>query len=362
MKLLSKCKVMLPHLAYPLIRMSVVLSVLLVVSGLGGCAQTIKVAYERQMPAGKDLKRDKKVETLAVLNFEGPSGSGPAMAELFSTKLVHGAYYKIVERERLNKILNEQKLGMTGMIDEKTAAQIGKLAGVQAIIVGKVIAYSVNDEPYTKTVTKSVNTGIPSQKCDSNGKCKNVPNFRDELVVENHHRRNGTVSVSQKVVHVESGEVVWAKNATEQYKYDTGDPPREGGFLSKVIPELGQSEALTSMLDKVSDELARSIQPHKMKEEGEFELGGKEVNYGIDLIKAGRVDEAIQHYESLVSRNSGNCSALYNVGVIHFQSNDFQKADASLRAAEKCDLKPRYTTAVGENKKQWDKWKLESQK
>ena len=49
--------------------------------------------------------------------------------------------YSMKERISLDKVINEQKLGMTGLIDENSAAQIGKLHGVQGVIVGNVMKF-----------------------------------------------------------------------------------------------------------------------------------------------------------------------------------------------------------------------------
>ena len=353
---------------------SLVLMMLLVLGGLAGCAEIVKVPYSRPMPATFTLK-PLGVETIAVLNFEGLQDSGGTLAELLTTKLVQGNYYKVVERERLNKIMNEQKLGMTGMIDETTAAQVGKLAGVNAVLMGNVNTYSVKDEPYTKTVMVSRGTGRYRTECNKKGECHNVEIVEQVPMLENHHRRNGTVSATQKVVLVETGRVVGAKNATEQYKYDTGNPPMGEGVMGfrKPVPEQGQAEVLTSLTEKVAENLAGAIQSHTIQEEGEFELGGmaavlgemgadKEIKQGIEMTKAGRVDEAAQLYESIINKDPRNCSAIYNAGIIHMESEEFQKADTAFRAAEKCNLKPRYTAAVGENKKRWDKIKQEQQK
>jgi hypothetical protein len=44
----------------------------------------------------------------------------------------------LVERSRMEDVLEEIQLGMTGLLDEKKAAEAGKMAGAQAILVGSV--------------------------------------------------------------------------------------------------------------------------------------------------------------------------------------------------------------------------------
>jgi curli biogenesis system outer membrane secretion channel CsgG len=49
--------------------------------------------------------------------------------------------YLVVERSRVDQVLKEQSLGLTGAIDESTAGKIGKILGVQALIIGTVGNY-----------------------------------------------------------------------------------------------------------------------------------------------------------------------------------------------------------------------------
>jgi len=94
---------------------------------------------ERTMPAptlvGERL-------SIAVLPFE-TKGVGRDLGELdlldkIITAFVNQNRFKVMERAQLEKILEEQKLGMSGVIDASTAAQIGKGIGVDAVVLGSV--------------------------------------------------------------------------------------------------------------------------------------------------------------------------------------------------------------------------------
>jgi hypothetical protein len=80
---------------------------------------------------------------IAVLPFEiGASGVPPdaatGIADMLVTALVKTKAYDVVEREQLQKILSEQKFGMSGLVDASTAVQIGKMIGVKKILTGKI--------------------------------------------------------------------------------------------------------------------------------------------------------------------------------------------------------------------------------
>jgi TolB-like protein len=79
---------------------------------------------------------------LAVLPFQ-TKGLGTEMGEInvveqMMTTFFNLNRFKLFERSQLEKILEEQKLGMAGVLDASTAAEIGKGIGVDAIVLGTV--------------------------------------------------------------------------------------------------------------------------------------------------------------------------------------------------------------------------------
>ena len=63
---------------------------------------------------------------------------GESVAEAVEAELVNIGGVKIFTRRNLQKVLHEQKLQMSGLIDPQTAVQIGKLSGVRYIITGAI--------------------------------------------------------------------------------------------------------------------------------------------------------------------------------------------------------------------------------
>ncbi len=84
-------------------------------------------------------------ETLAVLPFENnsmttPERYGPlakGFAAMLTTDIRQKTHaLKMVERTRIDALLKELKLGMTGTVDEETAVRAGKILGAQLIAFG----------------------------------------------------------------------------------------------------------------------------------------------------------------------------------------------------------------------------------
>jgi len=91
--------------------------------------------------AQADFQRTK----IAVLDFGmigdkmEPAGIGAILSEWFTTSIVKSGRFDVVERAMLQKILAEQKLAATGVIDESTASELGKILGVKVIITGSIL-------------------------------------------------------------------------------------------------------------------------------------------------------------------------------------------------------------------------------
>ena len=102
----------------------------------------VKPLPPKPIPQSTSPKRVGERMGIAVLPFES-KGLGQEMGEINIVEQMMTTFYstdrfKLFERTQLEKILEEQKLGMTGVIDASTAAEIGKGIGVDAIVLGSV--------------------------------------------------------------------------------------------------------------------------------------------------------------------------------------------------------------------------------
>src|SRR5688572_18917593 len=78
--------------------------------------------------------------TVAVMYFNnGAIGSAHAdmealskgIADLLITALQSNASIRVVERDQLQKLLQEQQLGQSGSVDRETAVRVGRILGAQ---------------------------------------------------------------------------------------------------------------------------------------------------------------------------------------------------------------------------------------
>ncbi|HAH32575.1 MAG TPA: hypothetical protein DCL44_09720 [Elusimicrobia bacterium] len=89
---------------------------------------------------------------MAVLDFKTVGDSaelGEGAAEILRTTLMETGKYTVVERGMLKQVLEEQKLGQSGAVDQNTAVGIGKILGAKLVAVGSVVKMG---ETYTLNV------------------------------------------------------------------------------------------------------------------------------------------------------------------------------------------------------------------
>jgi curli biogenesis system outer membrane secretion channel CsgG len=99
---------------------------------------------------------------IAVLNFEYGTVQtsvaavfgtnvdvGKGISDLLVQQLVTDGKYSMIERNAIDKILNEQNFANSDRVDPTTAAKIGKVLGVDAVVMGSITQFGRDDENKT---------------------------------------------------------------------------------------------------------------------------------------------------------------------------------------------------------------------
>lgn len=83
-----------------------------------------------------------KTNNIAVIEFPDLEGKVPDLgrylAEELTTRLFRTGRFRIIERQLMDKMMTEQKLSASGLIDEKTASKFGRILGVDALTTGTI--------------------------------------------------------------------------------------------------------------------------------------------------------------------------------------------------------------------------------
>ncbi|GAB6099378.1 hypothetical protein JCM16358_12570 [Halanaerocella petrolearia] len=182
--------------------------------------------------------RELKLKRIAVVEFEdssyGYGNLGQRATSLFTAQLLdkNPKFIEVIEREQLNEVLEEQKLGASGLIDSSTAKDIGNIMGVDYLVVGEVISGDVSENKDSEWV---------------------------DVYYSDEEKRRYTVQkvaytqIFFKLLKVSDGSVVLSKRVKKKVKYE--DSYYEGD--SVVVPS--DNELMDEALTNTVDSFARQI-------------------------------------------------------------------------------------------------------
>jgi curli biogenesis system outer membrane secretion channel CsgG len=110
---------------------------------------------------------------MAVTEFTNQSGAGWwrggvgwELADMLTNELAATNAFRMVERDQLRAVLDEQNLAASGRVAAGTGAQIGQLTGAQYLVTGIVSAYEHN--------TKSTGGGLSFKGISVGGKSESA--------------------------------------------------------------------------------------------------------------------------------------------------------------------------------------------
>jgi archaellin len=93
----------------------------------------------RKIPAALDIDARLKVTVIPFVKKGDLSTASYTFQAFMLDAMFHQNRFRLIERNALESILQEQKLSQTELIDEKTALRVGRMAAAQSIIIGDII-------------------------------------------------------------------------------------------------------------------------------------------------------------------------------------------------------------------------------
>lgn len=134
---------------------------------LSNAARLAAAAAVLALPAVARAQADNR-PVVAILPFDNNSigkdardydGVGKGIQDLLITDMASNAKIRLVDRERIQKVLDEQGMAKAGQIDQATAVRLGKILGAQYFVYGGFLA----DAKGNMVVTAHATSGESSQ-------------------------------------------------------------------------------------------------------------------------------------------------------------------------------------------------------
>jgi len=152
---------------------------------------------------------------------------GSGISDMLATELSKTGDFILLEREKLDVILKEQALGLSGVISDVSAPQVGELLGANAIITGAVTQFGVRTEAQDMVITAS-------------------------------KKQIASCSVDIRLIDVSTGRVLWAGsgNGTAVRKYTN----YLGSGTAGSYDEMLESDAFRSAVVNVMQNLLNGFE------------------------------------------------------------------------------------------------------
>jgi curli biogenesis system outer membrane secretion channel CsgG len=157
----------------------------------------------------------------------GAGRLGTSASDILTTELFKTGAFILVERAQLKQVLGEQALGQSGALNAETAAQAGKVLGLNALVTGSISQFGVS--------TGGADYGVYKQKVQT-AKCV----------------------VDVRVVDASSGQLLFADSGKGEFERKAQEVLGMG-TRAGYDETLGQ-EALRSAVTKFMDNLVQKLQ------------------------------------------------------------------------------------------------------
>ena len=200
--------------------------------------------------------------SIAVMPFETKGQAQQfefTLMEKLITQLVNLRRFRVIERGAMDQVMNEQALGMSGMVDEETAVEVGKLAGADVIVVGtiniaegfgKVSARGIDTETAETIVAKESQTGEPSMS--------NLESLVENVAILIYNAlplvEGYIVNMDEKTIYLDIGSNVGVRKGTKCVAFREGDEiihPITKEVLGTKVTMLGEL-IVTQVQEKLS--------------------------------------------------------------------------------------------------------------
>jgi len=142
------------------------------------------------MEVPKALQMEERMRT-TIMPFEQKgslSDASRSFQDNFTNALVNQNRFQIIERQKIDYVLQEQKLSQTDLIDKSTALRLGKLVASQSIITGSIVETQSGLEIIARMIDTETSELLASK--DVFGEEKSLPALKSlskGMAIKFHH-------------------------------------------------------------------------------------------------------------------------------------------------------------------------------
>ncbi len=266
------------------------------------------------------------LKEVAVLPFDGPGGKSFASeieGILASINIGDRQYFSLVDRTKIDRVIDELNFSQSALMDSSNAARVGKLLGARGIYTGSISLSGSNDSRYQEErtrcasqVTKKDNKGREYKECvrwvKYNVSCTS---------------RVASFAATPKLLEVETGRIVYANNITgtaSSSACEDSSKPLVGHF--ELIEQAKQKAKQTFRTDVAPHYVSISLQIMDSTDGITSRESEKIFKQGLDFAKNNRLDRACELWGQARALSQPTAALLYNLGICSEITGDMEQA------------------------------------
>ncbi len=199
---------------------------------------------------------------IAVLPFQGKGESQnyvDAATDKMILQLVNLRRFRVIERWKLDELLKEQELQVSGVVDEKTAVEIGRVAGADAIILGNITIIGSMTTVNARVIdTQSSEVIVAKSDRGERTDLEDVEKLVEMVAINIYNElplvEGEVITKDNKMMYVDVGSEKRIRKGSKCVAFRVvGDfvHPKTGKFLQKQVIRLGELQVV-EVLEKVS--------------------------------------------------------------------------------------------------------------
>jgi len=200
---------------------------------------------------------------IAVLDFKlqgkgfETEDLGEIVAEWLITTMVKDGRFDVVERRLLKKIIAEQQLSETGLLDQGTTAQLGKVLGVKVVISGSVMRIKEIIEVNARIIDVESGSILAAESVKNTdaSQLKNIVEQMAQKIIKAFPLEGYIVKRQEERVTIDRGRLSGVKPGMQFIVYKEGEVikhPKTGEVLDVQKNQTGFI-CIRNVLDKLSE-------------------------------------------------------------------------------------------------------------
>ncbi len=246
----------------------------------------IEPGPESILPAGALTYDPSKVRqvgsrlTLAVMPFQGKGESQhyvEAATDRMVTQLVELRRFKVIERAKLDEVLQEQRLQVSGVVDDRTAVDVGRVAGADAIVVGSVSVVGTTTTVGARVIETQSSEVLVARNARGDGTdLEGIEKLTENVAIMIYNElplvQGSVITTDGDAIYIDVGSDKRIRRGSRCVAYrEVGDllNPATGALIDKKVKMLGEVQ-VGEVLEKAS-----RVEPVRMEPGESIKVGDK---------------------------------------------------------------------------------------